>query len=145
MEVRIIDKDEFYPTYVEWSKHYGFLARYIDEIDTVFACYKEDVLLYTCFFWNTNSAFCMIGFPFANPYATKEEKEGGLEALFTGMAKQANEAGYRVMWTTSDTPPVEEALQNVGFHMGDQSVNQYLGILSAPSGEVQSKNQPLNF
>lgn len=139
MEVKVIDKDEFYSTYVQWSNHYGFAARYIDEIDTVVACYKEDMLLYTCFFWRTNSAFCIIGFPFANPYISKEDKEGGMVALFEGIAKLAKQAGFRMIFTTSDTPPVEEALQQAGFLLGDMKVNQYFGILAAPSEEVAAK------
>lgn len=140
-KVRVINKEEFYPIYVKWSEHYNFSPRYLDEIDTVIACYKDDVLTYTCFFWHTNSTFCVIGFPFANPEANKGQKRGCLRRLLDGVAALALEAGFRVMWTTSDTPPVESALLESGFIAGDARVNQYVKVLSPPIVDLE----PVNF
>lgn len=124
-----MNKEEFYPIYVEWSEYYNFPSRRIEEIDTIVGCYNGNALTYTCFFWGTNSTFCVVGFPFANPYLPKERKLGCLTALFEGIGKMAKEAGYSLMWTTSGTPPVESALIESGFQPGDTKVDQYIKVL----------------
>lgn len=129
MEIKILDKNKFYPIYLDWSEHYGFPARHLEEIDTMIGCYKGDILVYTCFFWGTNSTFCVIGFPFASPYTDKKTREGCLQGLFEGISRMAKDAGFKLIWTTSSTPPVEKALTGSGFQSGDQRVNQYIKVL----------------
>lgn len=128
--VEIQSASEFYPTYVEWSEDHGFPPLVEDGLDMVFVCYRGDVPVYACFFWRTPSSFAMIGFPFSNKKVPKREREGGLDFLFARIVEQARMAGYRILWTTSDTSPVEDTLKRQGFVPGDVQVDQYLKILA---------------
>lgn len=124
-KVTVEPKELFYPTYENWCAAREFPAIKISQIDSVFVCFKGDVAIYSCFFWNTNSAFCVIGFPLSNPHIKYEEKQGGLKFMFDEIARIAKEGGYEIIWTTSDTERVIESMVESGFKTADVKVDQY--------------------
>lgn len=124
-KVTLEPKEAFYPTYENWCAMRNFPCIPIRQIDSVFVCFKGDVAIYSCFFWNTNSTFCVIGFPFSNPHVKYEDKKGGLEFMFEEMSKVAKDGGYEIMWTTSDTGRVIEGMTGAGFKVADTKVDQY--------------------
>lgn len=124
-EVTIEPKELFYPTYENWCAIREFPCIPLRQIDTVFVCFKSSIAVYSCFFWNTNSTFGVVGFPLSNPHVPYEDKKGGLEYLFEEISKQAKEGGYEIIWTTSDTPRVIESLVESGFKVADTQVDQY--------------------
>jgi len=124
-DITIEPKEEFYPTYENWCAMKGFPCMPIRQIDTVFVCFLKGVAVYSCFFWNTNSTFAVVGFPFSNPHVPYEEKKGGLSYLFSRIALAAKAGGYEILWTTSDTPRVIESMLENGFKVADTKVDQY--------------------
>lgn len=128
-EVTIEPKEDFYPTYSNWCSMREFPAINIRQIDSVFVCFSGGIAIYSCFFWNTNSTFGVIGFPFSNPHVPYEEKKGGLKFLFEEIARYAKEADYDILWTTSDTPRVIEEMLDSGFRVADTNVDQYYKTL----------------
>jgi len=128
-EVTIEPKELFYETYVNWCGMRNFPPINIRQIDSVFVCFTGGIAVYSCFFWNTNSTFGVIGFPFSNPHVPYEEKQGGLEFLFEHIAKTAKEAEYDILWTTSSTPRVIESMLETGFKVADTNVDQYYKAL----------------
>lgn len=123
--VKIVYKEDFYPTYKEWCEARKFPPIAIRQIDTVFVCYKEGLPIYSCFFWTTNSTFGVIGFPVGNPNIPYKDREGGLEYLFNEMINIAERSGYEILWTTSDTGSVIDNLKKTGFKTADRNVDQY--------------------
>jgi hypothetical protein len=124
-EVTIEPKEQFYETYQNWCAVRKFPAIPIRQIDTVFVCFNGVNAIYSCFFWNTNSTFGVIGFPLSNPHVPYKDKEGGLEFLFEEISRFAKEGGYEIIWTTSDTPRVIENMIESGFKVADTKVDQY--------------------
>tara|TARA_R110002073_G_scaffold3315_6_gene22359 strand:- start:21606 stop:22028 length:423 start_codon:yes stop_codon:yes gene_type:complete len=123
--VRIEQKEDFYPTFKKWCTAREFPCIPLRQIDTVFVCYLDNVAVYSCFFWNTNSTFGVVGFPMSNPNVPYSEKRGGLTTLFDQITLTAKAGGYEIIWTTSDTDRVIEGLTEVGFKTADLKVDQY--------------------
>lgn len=124
-----LDVKEFYPTYRDWSKAHGFPCRVLEELDRVFVCFNGDEPIYSCFFWRTPSTFCVIGFPFSNPFVGYQERVGGMTYLFQEMMETIKAEGFRFAWTTSNTDRVESALLESGFVQADTNVHQYVKVL----------------
>lgn len=124
-KVTVEPKELFYETYENWCATREFPAININQIDSVFVCFNGDTAIYSCFFWNTNSTFCVIGFPFSNPHAPYKKKKGGMKFMFDEIARIAKEGGYEIIWTTSDTDRVIEGLTESGFKVADTKVDQY--------------------
>lgn len=127
--VELEDKESFYGTFAKWCEDRKFPVLRLNQIDSIFVCYNGDVPIYSCLFWNTGSAFCVLGFPVGNPNVDKETKEGGLTYLFDQMSLIAKDAEYEVIWTTSDTVRVVDSLKESGFKVGDTNVSQYYKAL----------------
>ena len=97
--------------------------------ETTFVCYNdEDEPIYSMCFYNTDSNLCWVGWQLKNP--NDVNREGGLEFLFKGVEKYAKAMGYHIIFTTSNTPPVENVLVSSDFKVGDTNVNHYLKILN---------------
>jgi hypothetical protein len=82
--------------------------------------------LYCACFYETDSAMCYVAYPISNLETSKEQREGGLEALFDSMEEYAKKEGYFLMYTTSPIKAVQDALLNVGYVFGDIAVSQLL-------------------
>lgn len=96
---------------------------------TTFVCYNDsDVPIYTMCFYHTDSNLCWVGWQLKNPDESVD-KAGGLEYLFEAMEKYAKLQEYQVMFTTSNTPPVEKTMLNRNFGVGDKNVHHYIKIL----------------
>lgn len=140
MEVRIETTENFYPTALEWwgkhrIEHEGEKIPFpaIPEQllpEQVFIVSHDGVDLYSCFFYHTNSALAWVAYPISNLDTTKEQREGAFEYLLVEMEIFAKREGYYLMFTTSPVPNVQTALTNVGYVVGDVSVNQYFKPLN---------------
>ena len=96
---------------------------------TTFVCYNDDeVPIYTMCFYHTDSNLAWIGWQLKNPDKSVD-RTGGLDYLFEAMEDFAKVNGYQVMFTTSNTPPVEEIMKNRQFNVGDRDVHHYLKLL----------------
>ena len=123
-------KEGFYTVYKSMCEAHQFPAMHIDNIEDVFICKREGLLMYSCFKWNTGSGMCMIGFPVSNLYAPKELREGLLPKFLNYISDVCKSEGYNIIWTTSATERVERALSETDFQKGDQNVNTYIKVLS---------------
>ncbi len=125
-------KENFYLVYKSMCESHGFPALHIDNIEEVFICKKDGLLVYSCFKWNTGSAMCMIGFPVSNLdlVVPKGFKDGLLQKFFGYISEVCKSEGYSIIWTTSATKRVERALSKSDFQKGDQNVNTYIKVLS---------------
>jgi len=117
--------EDFFPIYQTWCQLHGWPSQNIKELDQVFVCYNGSIPIYSCFFWRTPSEFAIIGFPFSNPYSEYKVRVGGISFLFDQMLEIIKKDGFRVIWTTSNTERVREALDEVGFEKADLNVDQY--------------------
>lgn len=92
---------------------------------TTFVCYNDDdVPIYTMCFYHTDSNLAWVGWQLKNP-DPEVNRAGGLEYLFKVMEDYAIHCEYQVMFTTSNTPPVEKILKEREFNIGDEKVNHY--------------------
>lgn len=126
---RIENKTAFYPLFQEWCHKRDFPCILLEQIDMVFVCYSKGIPVYSCFFWRTPSTFSVIGFPFSDKDVPYEDKEGGLSFLFNHIAHYAKVSGFKMIWTTSDTPKVIESMLESGFGVADTKVDQYYKYL----------------
>ena len=95
-----------------------------------FVCYNNNGdETYSICFYNTDSGIAWIGWELSNPELNKEEKKGCFDFLLEIIEKHSKENGYHIVFTTSDTPPVEDLLKRRGFDVGDTNVNHYLKTL----------------
>ena len=78
---------------------------------------------YCCSLYETDSDFAFLAFPVSNKGVKRPEN--GLEELFKEIEKYAKSKGYSLLFTTSNTPAVEDSLKNCGWGLGDIGVNQY--------------------
>jgi hypothetical protein len=128
-KVKVMDLNVFWPTYELWSMARDFPALHRENVEEVIICKRNNNIIYSCFVWNTNTKMCLIGIPLANPYLDKKFRRGGLTKLIEGMSLILRERGYTKMWTTSNTPPVMEALEANQFIKADPNVHVYIKMM----------------
>lgn len=123
---KVITKD-FYSTMVDWCKGNNFknispavLPEY------TFVIFKEDIPIYSTCFYNTDSNLAWIGWELKNPHTTKKQREGGLKVLINHIGIYAKSLGYQILFTTSNTKPVENTMLQLGFEVGDVNVKHYI-------------------
>lgn len=131
MEVKLIKTETFYEVMKSWWDGHGF--SYVSPSmlpENTFVCFNNaKIPVYSMCFYNTDSNLCWIGWQLSNPHVSKEEKKGCFSFLFDEVEKYAKEVGYHCLFTTSNTPAVEEVLQNKVFKQGDINVNHYIKII----------------
>lgn len=118
---------EVYDKIIDWWKGHNFPPLSIDFLpEECFIISDNNLELYAMFFYHTNSNLCWIGFPVSNPNVHSEFKKDGLEKLIKGMLEYSKQCGYKFMFTTSPIKPVQKALMNLEFVLGDEQVNHYI-------------------
>ena len=131
MKVKLIKTEDFYSTMKEWCEGHEFPVISPSMLPQgTFVCENnEGQETYSVCLYNTDSGIAWLGWELSNPSLSKEEKEGCFEFLFEVVEDYAKKVGYQVLFTTSNTPPVERVLESKGFKIGDTDVNHYLKIL----------------
>ena len=81
--------------------------------------------IYSCCFYETDSALGYVAYPISNLSVAKEKRQGAFELLLKGIDRYAISKGYLLLYTTSPLKVVQDALLNVGYGIGDKNVNQY--------------------
>ena len=130
--LKIEKREEFYPIYVKWCKLHGFpeiTSAWFPE--NAFVAYKNDIACHGIWFWNTDSALALVGYPISNKEADSEFKKGGLDFLYQEVEKYAKKEGYVSICTYShnERPTVIESLKNNGYLVGDTNVVNLIKIL----------------
>ena len=135
MEVRIEKTSEFYHTMKDWwgmhiVEHDGIKIPFpaiplLALPKNTFVVSDDGVDLYSCCFYETDSALGYVAYPISNLYVEKEKRIGGLEYLLNKIEAHAKKTGYLMLYTTSPIKPVQEALLKVGYGYGDKIVTQY--------------------
>ena len=128
-KVQLIDKEDFWDTYLMWCKDRDFPPLHKDNVGEVFICRKRNTIMYSCFVWETNSKMCMLGFPLGNPYVDREFRQGGLAYLISTVSDRMRHRGYTKVWTTSNTWSVMLALEECNFIKADPNVHVYIKML----------------
>ena len=128
--IKKVKTDDFYDTMLEWWEGHKF-AKVSREMlpETTFVYYVKGKAVYSTCFYNTDSGLCWVGWQLSDPNTTKEHKESGLERLFNYINTYARGLHYSIVFTTSNTPIVEENLVKTGSQIGDTNVNHYIKIL----------------
>jgi hypothetical protein len=124
---RFLTKD-FYPTMVEWWKGNDFQIVSPSMLpEFTFVSYNnEGTPTYSMCFYNTDSNLAWIGWQLKNPIVEKENRIGNLKCLFQHVEQYAKTLGYHILFTTSNTKPVENIMQGLGYGIGDVNVKHYL-------------------
>ncbi len=122
-----LTKDIYNELIIPWSNGNNFIA----PVQAMLPKYcllnvNGDIYTHIVAFYNTDSGLAWIGWELSNPKIHKDMKEGGLENLINGAIEYAKKSGYKLLFTTSNTPPVEHALKSIGFSIGDKNVKHYL-------------------
>lgn len=128
MEVKLIKTKDFYSTMCEWCEGHNFPVISPSILpEGTFVCYNDlGQKTYSVCFYHTNSGLAWIGWELSNPELSKEEKEGCFNFLLQVVETYAKECDYQIVFTTSNTPPVESLLLSRGFKVGDEDVKHYL-------------------
>ena len=71
------------------------------------------------------SEVCWIGWPISDQESPSEARSEALDALFEVVHLQARDRGYKLVWTTSGVPVVQQRLERHGYEMGDENIKQY--------------------
>mgnify|MGYP000920103220 CR=1 FL=1 len=131
VSVKKIETKDFYPTMVEWWKGNNFnvvtpslLPQY-----TYVVLNDNDIPTYSMCFYNTDSHLAWIGWQLKNPDVDKKDSVGNLSFLFEQVEKEAKALGYHLLFTTSNTKPVEDVMIDLGYNVGDTGVKHYSKVL----------------
>lgn len=124
-QVRVEKVEDFYKTMVKWWKQHDWKPLSINALpEKVFIIKRDNIDLYCCTLYETDSAFGIIAFQISNKEATNR-KEGDLKMLFFAIEDYARDRGIEILFTTSSSPNVENELIDSGYILGDTNVNQY--------------------
>lgn len=130
MELTIIKTEEFYDVLKYWWESHDFKPVDINAVpEHVFVAHNGKEPLYSMFLYETNSKLCWIGWQLANPDASKEDREGGLDFLIKQVTTYATKIGYKYCFTTSPVEVVQASLLKNGYVGADLQVNQYFKVL----------------
>lgn len=130
MEVVQVKTEEIYNMLKDWWVGNNFQVVSPSILpNTTFICYNGNgEPTYAMCFYHTDSKLCWVGWQIKNPDKSIS-KEGCFEFLFKGVEEYAKQEGYHILFTTSNTPPVEKVLSESGFSIGDTDVNHYLKVI----------------
>ena len=76
-----------------------------------------------------NSKVAWVGWPIARLDSSKLERNLALEQVFGIIEREAQKMGYKYIWTTSGTPPVQDRLLDRGYVKGDSDISQYWKVV----------------
>lgn len=126
----------FYKTMVEWCKGHNFdvispsiLPKYtfvIEDVREIKENTWEHTPLYSICFYNTDSNLAWVGWELSNPTVSRELKKGALKELFLEIERYAKNLNYQLIFTTSNTKPVEDVMLSLNYNLGDEGVNHYI-------------------
>jgi len=119
---------DFYPTMVNWWKGNNFNVVSPSMLpEFTFVVYNDsDVPTYSMCFYNTDSNLAWIGWQLKNPKVDKKDKVFNLIHLFKHIEEYAKDLGYEILFTTSNTKPIEDIMGNLNYSIGDIDVKHYL-------------------
>lgn len=125
-KVRIELVEDFYETMSEWFNQHGWNpAPTINLLpEKVFVANNGVDDVYCCCLYETNGGFAVIAYPLSNKEVKKNIKD--LEDIFLAISDYADKSNIEMLFTTSNTEVVENALIDTGFSLGDTQVNQYI-------------------
>lgn len=123
-------KSHFYDKYVLMCKAHNFPELKIENIDEVYVQFKDDILTYSIFLYNTGSGMCLLGYPLSNLSVDSNFRKGCLDKLFEDMEKICKKKGYNLIWTVSATERVINSLKVNGYQKGDKNVQTYIKVVS---------------
>lgn len=128
--VKKIKTKDFYPTMVQWWKGNNFNVVSPSLLpEYTFVVYNGETATYSMCFYNTDSNLAWLGWQLKNPKTTKEQRKGNLKELFTFIQKYAKSLNYQIIFTTSNTKPVEDVMLDLDYLIGDTNVKHYLKII----------------
>lgn len=126
MKVLKLNTSEFYPTMCEWWGQHGFPEVPITMLPKeVFVCYNSDgEPIYCVNVYYTDSLLCWLGWQISNKKV--KNRDGGLDFLIKEVTNYLSILGFKHIFTTSKTKPVEDSLEKSGYAIGDTGVNHYV-------------------
>lgn len=130
--IQKVNTSEFYPTMKKWCEGNNFPSISPSMLPkNTFVIYSDSgTPLYSLCFYNTDSHLCWVGWELKNPNTSKEDREGKLSELFKYVEEYAKEIGYDIVFTTSNTKPVEKVMLDLNYIVGDTGVNHYIKVLN---------------
>jgi len=120
-------KAEFYDIFSGWLDLHHF-PRINDLVlpEFCFVAYVDDLPIYSCWFYFTNSKLAWLAFPASNKNISFKKREGGLEFLFEHISRYAKKKGIITLFTTSGTDEIIKPLLKNGFEIGDVGVSHFI-------------------
>lgn len=123
---RLVHKEDYYDTLVKWWGEHNFPIIAYESLPTrIFVITKEEEDLYAVPVFDTDSNWCIIGFPTSNKRANKKNREGALEVLLEKLTGFMALEGKKIIMTTSSNPKLMETFERVGFNKAEENVNYY--------------------
>lgn len=107
---------QWWESHTQTPLHADMVSMYGWVVEGVAACFLYPAL---------GSKIAWMGWPISNPESSKETRDEALDLIFDTIHKDAQTMGYRIMLTTSNTPPVQTRLEKHGYSLGDKDVNHY--------------------
>lgn len=131
MKVKLNETKTFYPIMEKWWKEREFVVVSPSILpQRTFVVYDDsDIPIYSVCLYETDSFLVWLGWPIGNPAIAKNKREGYLKFLFDEVERWAKEAGYHILFTTTDTPPIRKVLEECDYKLGDVGVDHYLKAL----------------
>lgn len=123
-EVRMIALKMFYPTMVKWwEQHNWEVIKESSLPSLVFVSNNGTDDTYCCTLYETDSNFGFVAWQISNKEVKKDPDD--LVLIFNKIEEYAQKIGIEILFTTSGSQTVENALVDSGYKLGDTHVNQY--------------------
>lgn len=128
IRVEKISTEEFYPTMVKWwnGNNFSIVSPSLLPEFTFVVYNDSDIPTYSMCFYNTDSNLAWIGWQLKNPEVDKKDKINNLLQLFKHIESYAKSLGYQILFTTSNTKPIENIMNSLDYNVGDVDVKHYL-------------------
>ena len=126
--IKLIRTEEFYPTMSRWAKGRNFPLPPLSFLptNTAVAFNAENEPVYSISLYHTDSEVLWIGWELSDSDVDLESRKKATPVILKHIEEYAKVNGYKHILTTSDTPPVELALNRAGFIKADTNINQYI-------------------
>ena len=130
INTKCVNKYVVYNRYVGFCKKRDFAIVPLEALPVnIFAGYYNGDVVYMLPIYKTDSDFCVLGFPVSDPDCPREVRDIAKLSIMKFAQKYMKELGFNRMITTSGTAPIVKLLEDTGFQLGDEDINQYVKIL----------------
>ena len=130
MKLRDYKGKEDFEEFKRWWEFWRWKDRVDPQIlsDIGFVIEKDGLNICAGWLYTTNSLIASIEFIVANPFAPKEDVDGGLDFLLECLSQRALKEGKRLVMTTINNLSLAKRLEKLGYVESGANLKQYMRL-----------------